>query len=390
LVGQRSRLLLSYNESKFQFKFSAQDARVWGQNENQMLSNTIHIHEAWAVYKPNPSLIIKLGRQELKYDDQRIIAARNFSLTGITYDAGLLVYTNSDRGFTFHWGAMINNPNDARFLTFYTGLFKYVNFLWSEIKIAEGLKVNTLNFFDLTQKPDDPSVMYGRNTIGANLITNPSAIFGGRIGGYYQFGRSWMDFGGGSQMKIRPNAFSANATVWAKPLDKLKVSANFDMYSGHDWSRNSDRFTAFNRLLAAGHAHLGLMDYFTTVQLNEVRYAGILDYFIAAELFIKQKTNLQLTAHYFTTHKPYIPAQNALGYEEIDRSLGSEIDLVFNHRFTKEFSIQSAWMVMFPTETLERLKGVGAGNSQFSHFGYLSLLFTPNFFEYSKTEPQQN
>jgi hypothetical protein len=199
-----------------------------------------------------------------------------------------------------------------------------------------------------------------------------------------------MDFGGGSQMKIKPSAFSANATVWAKPKDKLKISANFDMYSGHDWSRNSDRFTAFNRLMAAGHAHLGFMDYFTTAVLSEVRYAGIFDYFLVAELSVRQKSSFQFSVHFYTTQKPYIPAQNALGYVAIDRSLGSEIDLVFNHRFTKEFSIQSAWMVMFPTETLEQLQGVGAGNSQFSHFGYFSLLFTPNFFEYRKTESQQN
>jgi hypothetical protein len=387
LVSQRSRLVLKYAESDFTFKFSAQDARVWGQNWGGMASNTIHIYEAWAGYKPHKNLLIKVGRQELKYDDQKIMANRNYSITGVTYDAALLIYTCKDNDLSVHWGSMINNSSEIKFLNYYGNAFKYMSFLWSEKIFSEKARFNTLYFIDVTQNPDSPEKMYGRSTIGANGIFNPSKNFGARIGGYFQFGKHWMNFNGAMPNKeISVRAFAYNATLWVKPTDNFKISANIDTYSGQDWSLSSNVFTGFNRLLAAGHNNLGFMDYFTTMDLMEVKWAGLDDFYFRAEANINEKLSLQGTYHYFMLNKPYLTSLNPSGFDKVDPNLGSEIDLVANYKVSKSFAIEATFMTMIPTQTLEKIKLTGT-EKKFSFFSYISLLFTPRFIEWQKPKP---
>ncbi len=378
ILNQRSRLILKYNESDFEFKFSAQDARVWGQNWTSMPNNSLHIYEAWGAYKPNEELTVKLGRQELRYDDQRIMAAKNFSITGMTYDAVKLEYSNEDEG-VLHFGGMINNANDTRFLDYYP-TFKYMFFLWGEKVLSDNITINGLNFFDVSQNPVNPHVMYGRNTIGGNLILSYNNQFGGRVGAYYQFGNHWMDFGNFlGQEKISVSAYSYNASVWAKPINNLKLSLNIDTHSGNDWSEQSDKFTAYNRLLSAGHAYLGFMDYFISADLREVQWAGIQDIFLRADVAITPKLNLQGTMHYLMLNKGYLPRANPFNpWVEVDKGLGTEIDLVAKYKVNSMFALEAAYMVMLPSETMEQIKlnGTEAG---FSHFSYFSVLFTPNF-----------
>ncbi len=384
LVSQRSRLIFNYSDSSFLFKFSGQDARVWGQNWNAMASNTFHLYEAWAGYKVNSNLLLKLGRQELLYDDQRLMATRNFSITGVTYDAALLVYSNKDKGINLHVGSMVNNAGEVNFLDGYNFplSFKYMSFLWVDKKLSNMVSVNAINFFDLSQNPTDNHIMYGRNTLGSNLILKYSDTFGGRVGGYYQFGNHWLDLGTYGASHKRISAYSYNLSMWVKPTKKLKVSANIDTYSGHDWSGDFDTFTAFNRLLAGGHAHLGFIDYFTSADLREVRWAGIHDLFVQGEYTISPKFNLQATLHYFMLNKPHLRVAGPDLYSTVSKGLGTEIDLVMNYRVNQTLTLQFAFSTIFPTQTLKTLKLTGAPSSEFSYYSYLSLLFTPKFFKW--------
>lgn len=383
LVSQRSRVILNFADSSFDFRFSAQDARVWGQNWNAMASNAVHLYEAWAAFKPNRNLTFKLGRQELRYDDQRIMAARDYSITGVTYDAALLMYSNKELGVNLHWGTMINNLGETNFLSLYnTPLsFKYMSFLWYDMKVSDNLRFNALNLFDLTQNPGDVHTMYGRNTLGANGIFNLTDNLGGRIGGYYQMGSSWVSNGAFGETNRKIRAYSYNVTLWYSVSDNLKLSATSDVYSGNDWSENSEHYTAFNRIMCAGHTHMGFMDYFTSADLREVRWAGINDFFLRADYKANSKLNFQATLHYLLLDKPYLLGFDPIGYLEVDKPLGTEIDVIVNYKVAPSFTIQGAFMMMLPTETLERVK-LSGGESEFSYFSYISFLFTPKFFKW--------
>jgi hypothetical protein len=196
-----------------------------------------------------------------------------------------------------------------------------------------------------------------------------------------------MNFNGAMPNKeISVRAFAYNATLWVKPTDNFKISANIDTYSGQDWSLSSNVFTGFNRLLAAGHNNLGFMDYFTTMDLMEVKWAGLDDFYFRAEANINEKLSLQGTYHYFMLNKPYLTSLNPSGFDKVDPNLGSEIDLVANYKVSKSFAIEATFMTMIPTQTLEKIKLTGT-EKKFSFFSYISLLFTPRFIEWQKPKP---
>ena len=88
LSGQRSRLIMNFKDTGYSFRFTMQDARVWGQNGNM---GTNAIYEAWAEISPSSNFSFRLGRQALSYDDQKILSSRNFSNSGASYDAALLI-----------------------------------------------------------------------------------------------------------------------------------------------------------------------------------------------------------------------------------------------------------------------------------------------------------
>ncbi len=79
-VGQRTRLNLRFNNKKMSSLLSFQDVRIWG-DENMVngtgvigKSGGMDIYEAWVNFKISPKSNLKIGRQELKYDDQRHIS----------------------------------------------------------------------------------------------------------------------------------------------------------------------------------------------------------------------------------------------------------------------------------------------------------------------------
>lgn len=380
LSGQRSRLIMNFKDTGYSFRFTMQDARVWGQNGNM---GTNAIYEAWAEISPSSNFSFRLGRQALSYDDQKILSSRNFSNSGASYDAALLIYNNKKAATSVHWGSMINNSNDANFLNYYSDNFKYMWFIWGEKKFSDKVKISVLNLFDLTQNPMDSHIMYGRNTIGANGVFNLSSSIGGRMGGYYQFGDGYMGFANYLEaQKWKLASYSFNATIWAKPIERLKLSMNVDTYSGHNWSEKSETFGGFNRLLAGGHSNLGFMDYFTTMDLREVKWAGINNWYFRADLSLNPKVSLQGTAHSFHLNKSYFPIVNNNNFEKVKSYLGTEIDLVANYKHSSMLSMEATFMTILPGETLKKVK-LNGNNSEFSFFSYISLLFTPNFFKYN-------
>lgn len=380
LINHRSRLIFNYKDSLIQFRFTPQIGRVWGENWTDMGSNNIHIFETWIQLNLTKSMGLKLGRQVLSYYDQRILASRNWSLRGASYDAALLMYNTKNTKINL--GAMINNKRESLFLEFYDyeNSFKYLGFLWAESKLPGGFKMNFINAIDMIQDPAAPEVMYGRNTAGLNLIFD-SKYFGFRAGAYHQNGNSYIRLNKDRFEKRQLRAYSYNATAWIKPEKNTNISANIDVYSGHDWSKegiDAGNFSGFNRILAGGHRNLGFMDYFISMDLREVNSAGIINPFLRLEHVLSNKLKIQATYHYFMLEKENLPTPD--GFEKADINLGSEIDLIINYPINKIAYIEFALMGMFPGDTMKLLKSSGTAGRQ-SYFSYISLVVNPELWK---------
>ena len=86
-TSQRTRLNVGYEGYRTKFFVAVQDVRVWGQDAstNNRTTNAdlngIMLHEAWAeiglldtaITKTGRNFSLKIGRQELMYDDSRLL-----------------------------------------------------------------------------------------------------------------------------------------------------------------------------------------------------------------------------------------------------------------------------------------------------------------------------
>ncbi len=115
-IGQRTRLNLQYQYENIKTRLSVQDVRVWG-DENVVNPTGVEgknigitdIYEAWVQIGLSEKSFIKLGRQEMKYDDQRHISWRNWWDTGQTYDAVLFSYKNKSTGWQIDLSGSYNS-----------------------------------------------------------------------------------------------------------------------------------------------------------------------------------------------------------------------------------------------------------------------------------------
>ncbi len=104
-TSQRTRLSAGYQHSLVQFRLTVQDIRVWGQDASSISAADgarLGVHEAWAeLVLQNRSdssrknskldyLGIRLGRQELVYDDARLLGNLDWLQQGRRHDAMVL------------------------------------------------------------------------------------------------------------------------------------------------------------------------------------------------------------------------------------------------------------------------------------------------------------
>ena len=92
-ASQRTRINFNYSHDRVKMYISAQDVFLWGsQPQLFSTSNSLSMHQAWGQYFLTPSLSLKLGRQELVYDDERIFGNSNWDQQGRSHDVALLRY----------------------------------------------------------------------------------------------------------------------------------------------------------------------------------------------------------------------------------------------------------------------------------------------------------
>lgn len=78
LVSQRTRLVVGATFPTVSLRVTFQDVRVWGSEANTLLDftgDTIDLHEGWALWTPSAHVGVKVGRQEIVVEEQRLVGA---------------------------------------------------------------------------------------------------------------------------------------------------------------------------------------------------------------------------------------------------------------------------------------------------------------------------
>ena len=337
-TSQRTRLGMTFTSGLLTTQITLQDSRVFGQYSNTATDATTGIYEAWAEMLLMAGGTLKVGRQTMKYDDNRLFSAPAWSLTGTTHDLLLFKYNIND--FQAHLGLAYNSNSETASETFYTPGDKYrsMGYLWlsaptyngftlTAIAVAEGVQ-DTTGFGIIKYKK---TALNQAITYGGNLkYTDKNVPFSALATAYFQAGKSSL----GKTMEGKLLAIKADYAF----TSSISASLGTDYLSGDNNGTTDGVQSNFKKLYGANHTFNGYMDYWNTPLTQ-----GLLDYYGSATAKIGTKLSLEGDYHIFNSE---FSGKNKKGIA-FGKDLGSEFDLLVTYKLNPWTSVQGGYCRYF-------------------------------------------
>lgn len=379
-VGQRSRLTYKMTAEKFDIVISVQDIRIWGSNANLPVdtSGKLSLAEGYGVIKFDNTNKLKIGRQIISYDEDRILGSLDWAFQARRHDLMVFEHKN-DSVLTFHIGAAWNQKSDYYNTTVY-GVpknYKTLQYLWLFRQMKQwNISLLFLNNGTQLTKTEGAKKIYRdcyTQTFGLNSNVKIGK-FSSNVFGYYQMG---FDAGivnaSGNPKAI--NAFDVGLNLNYKIIDWLNVSLGGEYLSGTSQDpQKQSQSLSFNPFYGTNHRFNGYMDYFYVG--NHVNSVGLIDGYLKLN-FGKGNWNVFVNVHNFQAAadikdvKKSTPTQ----FVAMSRQLGQELDLTFLYKISDGVSIQAGYSQMFGTESMVAIRG--GNTSAISNWAYLMFHFRP-------------
>ena len=355
-VNNRARLSFGYQRGdNLELKFSAQHTGIWGQDDMNAKDGQASINEAWAKLKFGDGFFAQIGRQQLVYDDERILGGLDWHVSGNWHDALRLGYEAGEH--KVHAILAFNQATANNRGNYYDGPMPYkaMQTLWYHYQTSKtplGISLIVMNLGREAGEAGNGKTKY-MQTLGTDISYKPSDF---DIHGafYYQMGKNGAD--------TKVSAWMASAKVGYKIDPVWGVNVGYDYRSGNDGEGDKDK--AFDQLFGTHHKFYGFMDYFLrTVPL------GLQDVQAGITAKVSKKTNLLLNYHYFST------AQKAANDK---KGLGHEIDLQVTTTLMKNVTLMAGYSTMFGTETMDIVKG--GNHKSWQDWAWVTLNINPRIF----------
>lgn len=399
-TSQRTRLNLGYSAYRVKLGLSVQDVRVWGQDQSTINRNTnetkngLMIHEAWAeislldtaLTKTGKELTLKAGRQELNYDDVRLLGSLDWLQQARRHDAVLLKYGYKD--WMVHAGAAFNQNAESENSTVYNGIpsggnspgtngiglmYKSMQFVYLKKKLPFGY-ISFLSFKDDFNKTvKDPNGVVS-NVPGVNSRVTTGVYLTGTkdkvsftLSGYLQNGKNKS----GQSL----NAFFYTVQGYYKAGKKLSLGLGYDLTSGNKTQGVIVKDRKFDPLYGTPHKFWGNMDYFYVAK--GFGQTGLSDVYFKSSFKPTSKWTVNFDVHQFNASTPVYTGETAV---YAGRNFGQEFDLVAMFTLTKMISFEAGYSVFNTTELLSAPSVKNINNpDKVADWAYLSLNIRPDF-----------
>ncbi|MFD2550478.1 alginate export family protein [Bizionia sediminis] len=363
-VSQRTRLNFTYNSEKMNAYLSVQDVRVWGDvaTLNASDKNAPAVHEAWAELLLAPAWRLKLGRQEISLDNQRIFGAVGWAQQARSHDALLASYKPNE----FHeitLGLALNATAETLFETDYTlNNYKAMQYLWYHAQL------NPLKLSFLVLNNGLAYMENNKQEVAYNQTFGTHARY--RKNNFQADGSVYFQTGKLDTASL--NAFNVALNASYKFTNGLKTGLGAEYLSGTDMNTTSTTVKSFNPWYGTNHKFNGFMDYFYVG--NHINSVGLIDVY-ASVAYAKNKFSMAVTPHVFNAAAAVINSQN----QEMDAYLGTELDVTFNYKWTPDVTFQAGYSHMFASETMGILKGGNANAT--NNWAWLMVTINPRIFK---------
>ncbi len=377
-TSQRTRLNFGYGGENYKVGVSVQDVRIWGsQPQGNATDGLTSLHEAWAEYNFTKKFSAKFGRQELPYDDHRMLGNVDWTQQGRSHDLVLLKF--SDSTFTAHAGIAYNQNAESNLGMSYTiaPSYKELHFLWLNKKI-NSFNISVLFLNNGYQSPVSINSTRFSQTAGTRIEFKKNKIFAA-LNFYDQMGD---DNSVGTDGKIRKmNAMLIGVDAVYNITGKFSAGLGYELQTGQSQTDTARAYKnvnhSFNPFYGTNHKFNGYMDYFYVG--NHINTVGLQDIYLKLK-YKSEKAWIGLDAHMFSAAANVLDTKELVKsgkYTAMNSSLGTELDLTCGYTLTTNVNLQVGYSQMFATETMKALKG--GKNDLTQNWAYLMFTFKPNF-----------
>lgn len=377
-VNQRTRLNIGYKTQKLQLFIAVQDVSIWG-DTRQILpidgNDSFSLFQAYAKLNFDERWAIKLGRQVISYDDQRIFGGLDWAMQGRFHDAAIISYKSN--GFMADLGGAFSQENAKNEGTAYNiqGFFTYKAMQYAYLKKTwennTGLSFLILNtgFQNFTGDANDiPDGVSYRQTAGSyfKLPINKNINISGSA--YYQFGKA--------NANTDLSAYQASLEGTFK-TENILYGLGFELLSGTD-QEGATTNKSFFPLYGTNHKFNGFMDYFYVG--NHANNVGLNDIYAKVVVTTGENSNVLLKGHYFSANADLVG--------DADKYLGTEIDLVYTQKLMPYVKMNVGYSHMFASESMELLKN-GRPHNNTNNWGWVQLIVNPKLFSFDFENKQK-
>lgn len=367
-VSQRTRLNFGYTNDKLSLYTSIQNINIWGDvgTTSNSSKNGIGIHEAWAQYTVSPQLSFRFGRQVLKYDDERIFGKVGWGQAERSHDALLTTFKPSATQ-QIDLGLALNAQNETKFREPYTvNQYKNMQYLWYHGKFNDfGLSLLALNLGNPYTADSIQKIAYSQ-TLGTRLdyVKN----------GWKADAAVYVQTGEIAQTSL--SALYVGGSIAKAVTEKFSIGAGVEYLSGTDQGNTDQKLHSFNPWFGTNHKFNGWMDYFYVG--NHINSVGLTDVYGQFQYKPSEKWTFNLNPHFFNAGATVLGAGD--GGDAMDSYLGTELDFKFSYSVAKYVNIQAGYSQIFATETMERLKGGNADNT--NNWAWVMATVNPELFHW--------
>ena len=370
----RTRLVADFRHSWLSARLSAQHAGTWGSGEASNLS----MNEAWVEMRSGKGFFVKVGRQPLSYDDQRIFGADDWSMTGLSHDVLKIGFEGGAHKMHLFGAYNQNIVNMALGGTRYTGdlqPYKSLAGAWYHVDIPSFPLGASLLFVNMGQQSlseeEGADITYFQQLAGGFLSFRPEK-WSLEAAYYHQWGMA--------QVGLPLDAWMASAKATVSPSEMWSFRTGYDYLSGEEdfatppqgqiGLTRHDKVRGFTSLYGSNHKFYGAMDFFYVSTYVYGFTPGLQNLYAAATWTpAPGKVALDAAYHFLATAAPVA---------EADRTLGHEIEVSAFWSLGRNVSLSAGYTLMQGTKTMSILKRSSDNNRL--HWGWLMLQVTPEFF----------
>ena len=356
LVNNRLRLNMDYRfRQDLQLYVSLQQVNIWGQAPQiQVIDRTggLSVFEAYAALPLGGDFDLKLGRQQIVLDEDRIFGSLDWHPAGRAHDAVNInwrpvenLYLRSFFAFNQNYldgkaatdkiNGNVNNPKGQYFTPGQP--YQHMEALHAHYAFTPDQKLSFL-FANLGLRNNDRAD-YNMQTFGVHYRGRSQDLSYGAEA-YLQTGKN--------NIGATKEAYLLAAMVGYKFLPTLSATMGIDYLSGNNSPDTSGKDKVFTPFSGTNHKFYGFMDYYYVSYTPQV---GLFNPYISATLKTSEKGNLSAAGHYF---------RSAGKIDGKTRNLGVEADLVYTHKLQPFASLQVGYSVHKVSGSYNTLRGFSA------------------------------